>query len=259
MSWSIALVCESGRDRNAIRTLVDRIIQRHVPWIESEQLDDYRTFRGVLPADEFTTWVHLPRMFTQYPVPLRRGNLSGEFPRHQFALHALKTIYLLRFHIPESFRPHAVILLHDSENKADIRDSLAGVRATLDRTHQLPAVVAVAHTEIECWAIAGFDPSRPDEQKLLEQLLGDFPPGIGFDPRNCSEELTATGGDQHKLSPKRVCRHLTGENDRRELESLERAATFPREQLIERGRNNGLHDFISDVESHILPLFGGRT
>lgn len=130
-----------------------------------------------------------------------------------------------------------------------------------DRRYQGESlIVGIQHTENECWLISGFDPDTNEERERLTQLQRDDYPkgsGIGFDPRPCSERLTATGKDNEKLGPKRVLRHLTGDDQNRRQKGLHR----DRHTILKsRGGGNGLTDFFRDIEQRLIPsVFGVRV
>jgi hypothetical protein len=108
----------------------------------------------------------------------------------------------------------------------------------------------VAHTKRECWVIAAYEPADADELRLLDGVRQE----VGFDPRLRSHELTAKH-DGDKLSAKRVLAVLTNGSREREAVALRAIAIDP---LRERGRDNGLSDFLTELSDRLLPLFHPR-
>lgn len=115
--------------------------------------------------------------------------------------------------------------------------------------HYPNVVVGMQHTELECWLLAGFDPQSEVEKARLDEICRGDDPGIGFDPRVLSKNLTATGPDDKKLSSKRVLRHLIGDNKSRAMDGLHHAK---HKMLKSRGKGNGLAYFLEDIEQRLV-------
>lgn len=149
-------------------------------------------------------------------------------------------------------RPDAVLFIRDSDNHLTRKTGLDQARNHVPTEY--PVVIGFAHTKRECWVIAGFHPANENEESRIAELRGDYPPGIGFDPRHRSDELTAK--NPAKLCAKRVLLHLTsGNHDRERVCHI----TIVKDKLHEsRGQNNGLYDFITEIETKLIPLFTGR-
>ncbi len=141
-----------------------------------------------------------------------------------------------------------LVLVKDTDAQDEVREALQDAR---DQYRDSPVVIGMQHTELECWLIAAFDPQSADEQSRLTEICRGDGPGVGFDPRPHSERLTATKREQEKLSPKRVLRHLIGDDRSRQLEGLQQTW----HQLLKtRGTGNGLADFLSDIERRLVAV-----
>lgn len=74
MTLSVAIVCEGNTDVDLVRTLADRMVVHHVEWIETENLGDYRKYRGFLLSESFGKLTTLLNLATE-----RRIKLHGKF------------------------------------------------------------------------------------------------------------------------------------------------------------------------------------
>jgi hypothetical protein len=98
--------------------------------------------------------------------------------------------------------------------------------------------------------LAGFDPRNQAEEASLAQLRQE----LGFDPRFKAEALFAKSPGALR-NAKRVLSLLAGDDNDREQSCW---ADCPLENLIERGRVNGLADYLEEVRARLVPLFTGR-
>lgn len=242
MSTSIALVCESPVDRETVAILVHRVLCDSVQWIESDSVESFCTFRGLLASEPCLMWEHVPATAKQYGQRFP-GKFKG-LPREVYT--AFQALVLLLLNADD--RPDAVLLVRDSDRDVSRKQSLDQARQALATT--APIVIGVAHTKRECWVIAAFEATSDEEQLLLDEVRRH----IGFDPRTRSHELTAKHGDD-KLSAKRVLAVLTTSSRERETFALQ---TILLGTLRDRGRENGLTDFLAEVSARLLPLFDPR-
>jgi hypothetical protein len=265
MTWSIALVCEARADRDTAACLTDRVILEHYGedkggWISAQQLDDFRRYRGLYPdGDEFLVWKQIHSRADAKAIKPLRGTFAGYYPSHEDELNILRALHLLLFH--SSKPPDGIIFLRDTDNEEERKKGLEAAREKLEKLPGAaitPIVIGVAHTKRECWHIAGFEPDRADEGRRLveQQRLDSLRDGndLGFDPRSCSEELTAkhdAGNDTR--SAKRVLGVLTDDDFERERRCL---TDLTLDELAHRGQNNGLAAFLTEVRERLLPLFG---
>lgn len=105
-------------------------------------------------------------------------------------------------------------------------------------------VLGVAICKRECWVLSGFIPEDEGEQGRIDAERRT----LGFDPCLRSHELTASGNASK--SPKRVLAALTGDQWERQQKCW---LETPLDTLRERGGNNGLKDYLSEVETHLAP------
>jgi hypothetical protein len=133
----------------------------------------------------------------------------------------------------------------DTDAREDMRTALREAR---EEYRDSPVVIGAQNNEQECWLIAAFEPGPAEETNRLTEICRGEWPGVGFDPRSCSERLTATKRDDEKLSPKRVLNHLVADDRDRAFRGL--SQEFVR--LKERGNGNGLTDFINDLEQRLV-------
>ena len=87
---------------------------------------------------------------------------------------------------------------------------------------------------------------KADKSRLASQRKQ-----LGFDPSVRSHSLTAAS-DCAKRSAKRVIAALCGDDAGKAEQGLN---STPLDTLRERGKRNGLSDYMSEVETRLLPLF----
>jgi hypothetical protein len=248
VSRSITVVCEAEADFRAAKVLSDRVIVEdpRVHWIyDDETLDFHRHYRGCAADETFLLWRDVRSRALEAGIVLL-GFLGG-LPPYPDAHSALRALLLLR---REQSPPDAILLVRDSDADPERRLGLEQARDSLSDVEQV--VIGVAHPKRECWALAAFESQSDSERRALADLQDGN--NLGFDPRLRSHELTAKQ-DHAKLSAKRVIRHLTGDDPVRETEALQTASLAT---LRDRGRENGLADFLSEVSSRLLRLFDPR-
>ena len=245
---TIAIVSEGPSDARTAKTLVDEILCLDIDWVEHEVIDGYRKYYGH-QTDDALYWRHIPELAKQHGVVVA-GFMKGEPPNHD----AHATLRALRLLDKCNPRPQVVLLLRDSDNNLDKKIGIDKAREHFS-PEIWPIILGLAHTKSECWVIAGFEPNDKLEAKRVEQLRVGELPGVGFDARHRSEDLTAKEG--HKLCAKRVLHYLTESSHDREHRCL---VTIVKDKLHEsRGQNNGLGDFISEIRSRLLPKFTWRN
>lgn len=233
----VGVVVEGPDDGRTVPGLVDRVLVNEVPALAGE-LARARTFCGLGASAAFVTWsaVHQQR------VPRRHGHFGGE-P----ALEDARTAVLaLRCFVACDPQPRAVVLVRDSDGKdAERRRGLEQARD--DAAWPFEVLLGVAHPMRECWVLAGFVPEGKQEEASLAALRRE----LGFDPAARSHELDASSKTAKK-SPKRVLDRLTGGEHEREA----RCWTEPDlGHLRQRGSDNGLAAFLSEVEARLVPVF----
>jgi hypothetical protein len=241
MTVSVAIVCEAPADRITITTLAERVIREAAHWIEPEAMGDYVEWRGFRRTDSHLEWTTLKRHADDLGLVIRFRDVS---PLHPYSQNALRAIRVLAV-APD--RVDAIVLVPDSD--CDM-DRLKGLQQARNYARSaLPIVVGLAHTKRECWHICGFEPEDDEEQELLTAMGREF----SFNVIAQSEELTAKhSATTDKRSAKRVLSRLCNDDHERELRCL---TTLPIAKLKERGTNNGLADFLKQLETDLVPLF----
>ncbi len=261
MSNRIAVVCEGPSDFPVARELIDQTLLRCVElhWINDDaDLSVHRVYSGETDTVPFIKWASID---TDSPKDYRRSlraMFKEDWPTHDTAVRVQRVLFdFLRRSSDVGEAPPYIVIVKDTDNDTARADQLNDVRALLE-VKQLPAVLGVQHTELECWLLAGFQPGDDSERnRLAEVCRGDFPPGVGFNPCEKSHQLTATKKDQDKLSPKRVLNHLTNSDPARAITGLHRNHHAV---LAARGTENGLADFLLDIEKRLIfGVFGVRS
>lgn len=243
MSTSIALLCEGVSDPPTVRTIADRIIVAGVTWIDADEIDTHRHYRGFRPTDPYMTWFQIDELATEYNVK-SRGHFEG-LPLHGDGHNTRKALTLLAFHAPDDVPVDAIIIFRDGDREYDDRrDAILKVR---DATSlPIPVVVGVANRMSECWIINGFDPVEAEQSRFDSECAR-----VGFDPRVRAQDLTDRNDSDHR-SPKRVLRSLS-DNDR----DRERICLWstPLERLRARGEETGLNAFLDELETRLIAAF----
>jgi hypothetical protein len=245
MSNPIAVVAEGPSDFEVATKLIDETLLRTVEWISESDIDAHRIYVSRTDNEPFVRW---------RSVEIDRGNdyrravrqtFGGPLPRHEVSFRIQRVVYEFTSLSSDTGRPTPfIVVLKDTDAKDDARQAIQEAR------NQFPAiVVGMLHTEMECWLIAAFEPLSETETARLADICRGDGPGVGFDPRSRSEELTATKREHEKLSPKRVLRFLAAGDRSRELNGLAREF---HSRLKDRGKGNGLAEFLSDLEMRLV-------
>ena len=244
MSTSIALLCEGVTDPLTVCPLADRVIVAGVDWIDADEIDTHRHYRGFRPTDPYMTWFEIDELSRQYNVK-SRGHFEG-LPLHRDGHNTRKALTLLTFHAPDETPVEAVVIFRDGDDQYDARrEAITSVRDAMPLP--IPVVVGVANRMRECWAINGFDPTGDDEQARYDAEHAR----VGFDPRVRAHDLTDTKEHEDRC-PKRVLRSLSGDDRERERACVRDA---PLERLRVRGNATGLEHFIDELETRLLSAF----
>jgi hypothetical protein len=233
---SIAIVCEADADRRTVCALTDRVLVAEGDGVSSENLSDRRQFQGLSDADSFL------KVSQVWSLARDRGVRSDGFfkgrPAAPHARVARAAFLMLQKTKP---RPNAVFFIVDTDNDTARRDGCDQARKA--EPWKFAVVIGLPHTKRECWVLAGYDPSNEADKTSLADVCQE----LGFDPRTNSHELTAKH-DSDKKSAKRIVRLLVGDNETC-FENCDLSL------LQQRGQHNGLSSFLSELRSHLLPLF----
>lgn len=250
MSQSVAVVCEARADSETVAALVRRVVESGRPhWFADCPIDELVSFRGFEPDQPFFRWDRinaLARELKGFGRKLVRSEFADDFPDHPVALEVQRALRLLQLHTP--VEPEAVVFLKDSDNRPDRRSALGRAQDALSG-HAVPVVVGVAHTERECWLLAGFEPQDDAEREAHRRLCRE----LTLDPCRESDRLAAPA-ESDPRHPKCALSRLTGGDPAREAACLRTAFTV----LEANGRDNGLADFLDALRTRLIyRLYGG--
>jgi hypothetical protein len=241
MTLRFAVVHEAEADFQTATELADRELLTAIDWLDEDLIGGQREWVGHCAATRLT-WKNLKRLALDAGVtPM--GHFGGEtaFPD---ARAARRAIAFLITEVPDL---NAIVLVRDQDDQPERRDGLQQARR--EDHSGLPVVIGVAVVEREAWVISGFDPAGEAE----DASLGSVRKRVGFDPRTHSHELNACKDDNAPRSPKRALRELSGDNRDRERRCWSECAL---DVLRERGRENGLTAYMTEVRERLAPLIG---
>jgi len=241
-----AMVCEAPADRQVAQGLADRVILEIVDWADGNlhALREWCDSVTVNGENWSLEWTAIKRLAKGLNLRIH-GHFDGE-PGAPDAATARRAVLVLQ----KTIDPKAVFLIRDADNHPERRKGLGQAREHF-AAHPLRVVIGLSNPEREAWVLAGFVAKGDLERKLL----ADERQNLGFDPCERSEELTAGQDDTAKRSPKRVLSLLTNASLDREFECWEQTSL---DVLRSRGKANGLTEYLNEVKTLIVPLFGGR-
>ena len=240
MTMQIAVVYEAPADFVIATGLADRVLLEAVVWLKDQDLNDCRVWHHETTAGRGLTWAGIKKLSSDAKIRGHghfrpRGGGPGE-PAEDDARSARKAILFVLEEFPEI---DAIVLIRDQDKYPDRRAGLAQAR---NEGHAVPVVIGIAVLEREAWILSGFDPDLEDEVEAAS--LRAARKRLGLDPRAKSHEIR---------DPKRALRELTDGDPARE-----RRCWFDTSlpTLRERGRDNGLAEYLDDVAARLSPLFG---
>ena len=232
MTRRFAVVYEDTADFDIATELADRVLRDAVVYLREQNLDDYRTWLGKSHGGDKLSWNGVKHLSRDAGV---RGH--GHFDGVRGAADAVaarKAILYLRREFPGL---DAIVLMRDRDKQPLRRFGFEQARR--EDHGGLPIVVGLAVPMREAWVLSGYE-TDDDEAELLEAVRTR----LKFDPRTRSHDVP---------DPKRALRELTDGDPGRE-----RRCWFdtPLPTLRDRGRDNGLADYLDDVAARLSPLFG---
>lgn len=244
MTRRFVIVGEAPADRTTARELADRVILEAIDWLADypSLLEEQRTWIEQLPDGISVTWKDLSSVAKKLGIRVH-GHFDGR-PGEPDAAAARKALAVI---LRQLSNVDAVILIRDADNQPERLKGMAQAREVF-RNDVKQIVLGVAIPERESWVIVGFDPDPKDVNEL--ERLEAVRKRIGFDPRLRSHELSGT------RDAKQVLRDLTnGIVDRQQ-----RCWTEPPLKVLrERGQENGLADYLQEVEQRLVPLIVGDS
>ena len=233
---------EAPADFETATELADRVLVARVEWLEETR--SMHQWIGCGIARLPLSWKSSPAW--RWISESVRGHFDGA-PLSSNARAARRAILDLRYIFADLA---GVLLIRDQDDQPERRAGLEQARR--QENGRLPVVIGLAVVERECWVIAGFDPQDDVEGERLaaeRQMLG-------FDPRVRSHERTACKNDRALRSPKRSLTALVGDDRERQRKCW---MTTSLEVLVVRGRENGLKDYLKEIDDHLVPLITGQT
>ncbi len=243
----LATICEAPADRTIVQELVDRTVVESVEWVDGV-LDAMRTWYASVTANGeswILEWKSISSLAKLLNIKIH-GHFDGK-PGEPDAAIARRAVLVLQ----RVIEPDAVFLIRDADNQAIRRKGLEQARQHFS-SHPVRIVIGLANAEREAWVLAGFVPVGDAEESRVRIERQN----LGFDPIVHSEKLTAGSDDTAKKSPKRVLKYLSNDSREREAECWR---TTSLNTLKDHGKENGLNDFLEEVEALVVPLFTGRN
>ncbi len=243
-----AVVYEANADFLIATQLADRIFCESIAWLEPDLLDGQRMWIPQNPDGVPFEWKQIGELAFKAGIKAS-GHFEGE-PGLPDALAARRAIRYLRVLFKELKKDlKGIILIRDQDNSPLRRKGLD--QALNEVKDGFPIVVGLAVAKRECWIISGFEPRDGDEEE--KNCLVALRAELGFQPHLESHKLTAIGDTGAKLCAKRVLRRLSNEDWNREQSCW---METPLETLRERGENNGLKQYLNEVQTILAPILG---
>jgi hypothetical protein len=241
-AYVLAVVCEADTDRRTATGLADRVLCREVDWIEPENLNGHRKWQGLVEGSSHLEW-HQIKGHAHARGLKAHGHFTGE-PGAPDAFAARLALLLLA---TTGQRPAAAVLVRDTDGQQERKLGLEQARR--DRDWPFPVVIGSADPKRESWVLAGFEPRTSDEEASLAQLRQE----LGFDPRFRAEALSAKAPGALRDAKRVLSLLARGDYDREQSCWVDCRL----EDLVERGRLNGLADYLEEVRTKLVPLFTG--
>lgn len=239
MSLKFIVVAEAREDFETVTALADRVFLEQIEWLQG-YLQYQREWITEYEGHPLT-WMSIKILATRFRI--RAHGFLNEEPAYPYAQAARRAI---RVALAVFGSIDGILLICDADDQPERRDGLEQAREV--ERGDFPVVLGCAIVERECWILSGFDPVTDEEESLLQQERQN----LGFDPRLRSHALTACKDDRALKSAKRVCAVLTDNNLDRQRDCWNKTNLT---LLRERGQENGLHDYLIQVEERLVPRF----
>ena len=238
-AYRIGLVVEAPADGITTTTLVDRCLVERIEWLDAEQLEHLRAWRGIEPGTALTLWKHVTTLVKAHRVaPM--GFFDGNPGEHDARLARRVLLLFAKLGMPD-----LVVLVHDADDRPERREGFEQARNGTPMPERI--VVGIANPEREAWVLAGFVPSDEREQSALASERQR----LGFDPTLHPHELRGNA----KRSAKTALASLLGGDDRREHRCLTEP---PLTHLRQRGEHTGLAAFFTEIGERIVAVISGQ-
>jgi hypothetical protein len=245
-AYEFGVVCEARADQLTACDLADRVLLEGVDWLEPSVLEAQRQWRGLHATDSFLKWTAVRAEAERAGLRISTWGLFNGSPGEPDAFMARKALLLFASLVR---RPDAVLLVRDSDG--DSRRIAGLEQARRDRPWPFKVIIGVAHPKREAWVIAGFQPQGAEEAARLRALQER----LSFDPIHRSHELDARKHGA-KTDIKRALEELIQSDGDRERQCLNETGL---EVLEDRGGDNGLAAYLSEVRERLVPILSGRV
>ena len=244
MTRKFVVIHEAQADIATATEIADRVLLDTVDWLD-HPLDDHRRWIGEESPGKHLSWQAIPTFARELGMRVH-GHFDGDagLPDAKAARRAITYV------LSQLANIEAILLIRDVDDQLKRRDGLKQARR--DHKSGCEIVVGVAIIERENWVICGFEPVDDAERAKLESETQT----LGWDPRLRSHDLTAGKDDNAPKSPKRVLRALTDGNRDREQDCWK---PTPLATLRERGKENGLADYLDEIRDYLVPIFTGHA
>ncbi len=240
MSLRFVVISEARADFTTATELADRVLSERIEWLDEEMLEHQRQWVGELPAGFHLYWQTISGRARELGIRVH-GHFDGEpgLPDAQAARRAIA--YVRRLLAPLD----AIVLIRDTDDQLIRKQGLEQARNA--DSHARSIILGVAICERESWVVSGFQATNEHEVERLQQETQR----LGWNPCLNSHQLTAGKDNTATKSPKRVLAALTGSEWPRERECW---TDTPLATLRERGTENGLAEFLTEVADRLVPL-----
>ena len=229
----IVVVCEARADFHSVAALLDRQIAS-IDWIGTN-VDSFREYLGQ-SGNKFVTWGEVRELASQRNFRPQRGfNLGPDYVAAQRALWVSREI---------AERAHVTVLSRDSDKQLNRRGGLSGAATLASRDQTV--LVALAQPKIEAWWLAAIPENLANAEHRAELRTE-----LGSDPLHSPHDIDASRpGAKRNIKQvwERISPDLGAGPDYLSVSSMEEIQT--------RGKHTGLPEFVAEVHSKLLPLFG---
>lgn len=253
--------CESPRDFETIRALVERVLRERGPeWIRDLIESSLAPGLGALEwtadgagRDYFD--IHQVKSYaSRYGIRVPHGHFAGR-PGEAGALMGRTAFRVARELALTDSDLIAVLLVWDMDDQANTRRSgLEQARTEAHTLMPLAIVLGCPDPMREAWLLAGFEPETDAERERLAGLRQE----LGFNPCEEAHRLDAKFDEkreQAKRNPKRVLDLLTNGEYAREARCCEHVSLWT---LRIRGEHSGLTAFLDETAALLVPRLSGE-
>lgn len=242
--------CEAPADFTIASNLIDRVLRACGPAWVGDVLDPapegVRSWHPDQRGNRFFDLHRIDRYLADLHVKPRYGHFDGE-PGADGAAATRNAMQIAAHLIDAGDEIDAVVVIWDLDDAPEERlKGLAQASGEASRWDLFEIVIGCPNAMREAWVLAGFVVEDEGERQRLAELRRE----LGFDPTEHAHRLDSND-EQAKRSPKRVLRVLSEDDHRREERCWRET---PLDVLKARGGDNGLADYLDQIERVIVPL-----